>query len=112
MKKLILLFCVMLVGCGVEYQLGEQKVVPDSLKTKYSDFILESVKNASNQLTTSDYEDPEDVLRQAEITGKNIWGVNKLGLDIRYTGQYWVFKSVEELDSAELVIYQELRKQQ
>jgi len=47
--------------------------VPDSLRSAMVDWIKETVRAASYHMTGGDYEDPEDVIEQAEETANRLF---------------------------------------
>lgn len=47
--------------------------VPDSLRFAMAEWVKETVRAASNQMTGGDYEDPEDVIVQAEKTANRLF---------------------------------------
>lgn len=51
----------------------ERSYIPDSLRPQMAKFITEAISAASLNLTAGDYEDPEDLLNQAEKTAEKIF---------------------------------------
>ena len=83
MKKLALLFALFLTGCEKSYSLyWTGTYIPEDKKVEYAEFIQKTVSAASFHMTTSDYEDPEDVIREAKRTANELYGKNTYGLKI------------------------------
>lgn len=83
MKKLILLLSIFLVGCTKEYSIySNGSYIPENKKAEYAEFIQKTVSAASYRMTTSDYEDPEDVIREAKRTANELYGKPTYGLVI------------------------------
>lgn len=57
------------------YTLMESSVLPDSNKQKYADFIQATVSAASSHMSGGDYEDPEDLVREATRTAYQLYSV-------------------------------------
>lgn len=85
---LILVFLVNLASCDVDkypqYSITTTTVIPDSNKTKLADFIVKTVQAGSFRLSTSDYEDPEDLVWQVQKTGEAIYSVQIPALSKTY----------------------------
>jgi hypothetical protein len=113
MKTLIIACSVLLFSChdstyiGGEnnYTYAVKKIIPDSLKDESLRFIKEAITGASHKLTTSDYEDPEDVIFQLETTVENIYGKEVEGLIYNYT-----FIPVYRLTPHQKLIFDKLSK--
>lgn len=78
MKNLIvfLLAIFILNGCEGKYSLvwgGD--FIPDSNKTKYTEYVQKVVSSASYHMTTADYEDPEDLVRAANNSAYELFSV-------------------------------------
>jgi hypothetical protein len=56
-----------------KYSLSTKEVIPEEAREKYTEFIIRTVSAASHRMTTCDYEDPEDLVRQAEQTAFNLY---------------------------------------
>lgn len=83
MKKLILLLSIFLVGCTKEYSIySNGSYIPENKKAEYAEFIQKTVSAASYRMTTSDYEDPEDVIREAKRTANELYGKPTYGLRV------------------------------
>lgn len=81
MKKLALLFALFLTGCEKTYSLySTGTYIPEDKKSEYAEFIQKTVSAASFRMTTSDYEDPEDVIREAKRTANELYGKETYGL--------------------------------
>lgn len=100
MKRLIffLLISIILVSCGknesqpkkpkIDYQYTQMSVVPDSNVVKMREWILKTVEATNRSMTGGDYEDPEDVIEQAEETAKRIFSVKVDALEFLKDGYY------------------------
>lgn len=55
------------------YSLSTKSVIPEEDKEKYAEFVVKAVSSASYHMTTCDYEDPEDLIRQVEQTASNLY---------------------------------------
>jgi len=65
----------------IDYRLEKMgDEIPDSMVNDATDFIKELVKGTNQNLTTSDYEDPEDVIREAGDLAYRVYGKPKIGL--------------------------------
>lgn len=87
MKPRFNLFVVLLLAlCSCDkfpkYICSTQNVVPDSLKDKRAEFVIEATRAASYHMTGGDYEDPEDVLNGANNIFEKIYSVEVRGLYI------------------------------
>ena len=69
MKLLMLLIPVLLFSCQYEiksnYSLYNFDYVPDSLKHKQAEFVVNTVKSASSSHLGGDYEDVDDTIEEA-----------------------------------------------
>lgn len=123
MKKVIgfLLVAIMLnlllTGCHEvkkqKYIYDKQDIVPDSNKVKLATWIKETMSSTSSQMTTSDYEDPEDVIVQLEETGNKLFSVKVEGLKIlRFENGYevYTFFPYYELSDEETKIFKDLKQ--
>ncbi len=78
---------MMISGCNTQpppvypkYTYTIQQVVPDSSVDTRAQWIKDIVYNTNKNLTTSDYEDPEDVVQQAEYTSEHMYSKSVEGL--------------------------------
>jgi hypothetical protein len=117
MKKLafLLLLVVTLASCNQTeypiYKYGTESEIPDSLKVKYSEWVTETVKASNNNMTGGDYEDPEDVIAQAEITGHNIFSVEVEGMYITECSEcMWDFTPVSKMTPKQLIIFNRIKE--
>lgn len=115
--KTILFLCILLVFVSCDnktypyYQLGNGTYVPDSNKVKLADFITKTVSATNLNMTGGDYEDPEDVIVQAERTGEKLFGVNTVGLIVHDTdNSYGEFIPKSRLSDKQLIIFNNLSK--
>lgn len=78
MKNLFifLLSIFILTGCEGKYSLEYGGTfIPDSNKTKYTEYVQKVVSAASYHMTTADYEDPEDLVRAAKNSADKLFSV-------------------------------------
>lgn len=69
------------------YELRAYSVVPDSLREKQREFIINTVRASSEHMTGGDYEDVDETIEQAEATSVNLFSENKFGLIIDFKGK-------------------------
>lgn len=122
MKQLLFLVLTMLFIWSCEepkrevvkypkYRYGTDTYIPDSLKIKYADWVTKTVAAASNHMAGGDYEDPEDVIEQAEVTGERIFEVKTEGLyRVINEGSWEEFIPKERLTQEELKILEKLKR--
>ncbi len=99
MKKLLLisLLSILIASCDnpkrevyPQYRIGTINVIPDSLKDDQAKFIVETMRAASSNLTTSDYEDVDDAIEEAHDCSEKIYGINVRCLEvIESQSGYW-----------------------
>ena len=88
MKKLIITSILLsLISCKEEpveqYSLRVIRFVPDSLKTAQRTWIRETIRSASERMTTSDYEDVDETIEQAKYTSDQLFEIEVTGLSKR-----------------------------
>ncbi len=94
----------------LEYRYAMGNYMPDSAKAKYAEWITKTVSASNLHMTGGDYEDPEDVIQQAERTGERIFSIQVEGLEIRYTSNgWWVFIPKEKLNGEQLKEFELLK---
>jgi hypothetical protein len=93
------------------YSLSTTTYVPDSLRTIQAKWITETMRAASNRLTTSDYEDPEDVLEQAQSTSDHLFGRSVPCLRISHSDRY-EYVLIKDMTAEQRVIYDRLIQRQ
>ena len=118
MKKIIIsiISLTILNGCisdeskSQPYRYAVGNYIPDSNRAEMAKFIKETVSAASYHMNGGDYEDPEDVILQAEETARRIFSVKTGGLEHSKCDQcYWEFIPESKLDSVQMKIYHDLR---
>lgn len=69
-------------GCGRErhYEIYSFSVVPDTLRDDCAKCIADVMSGASNHLTTSDYEDVDDAIKQARYSCERAYSQELAGL--------------------------------
>lgn len=91
---LILIFTVVLVSCesndhqGPTYYYDTEIIVPDSLKEKHAKYVKELISASNFHMTGGDYEDPEDVIEEAERVANNLYGKQVEGLSMVLPSSY------------------------
>jgi hypothetical protein len=86
MKKILCILCGMFVwiGCSdeptISYYLEIHSEVPIEKQEQLATFVKETVKNATYKLTTSDYEDVDDTIREAYKVGVQIYAIRVIGM--------------------------------
>ena len=116
MKKYLIILIISLISCSqpkdyidtTYYNLSYEIIVPDSLKSKQEQFIKDIVKNTNFHITAGDYEDPEDVISEANYTFTKIYAVQTEGLTNLKFGTFTPFS---KLDSNELKIFHKLKQE-
>lgn len=92
------------------YKYGIRQIIPDSLKAKETEFITETMKATDFHLTTSDYEDPEDVVNECRATFESIYQVSVEGLEIRTCSECSSdFIPYNKLDEKQKKIFEDLK---
>lgn len=90
---ILILSNIFLFSCENEkypkYSLSNIHFIPDSLKSEHRKFIIEVVRSASNEMTTEDYEDVDETIKQAESTADNIFSINVVGLTKQINPEQW-----------------------
>ncbi len=86
-----------------------RKIVPDSNKAKMAEWITKTVSATNFHMKGGDYEDPEEVIEQAEETAENIFSVEVPCLLIRTDIDQSVLKYPNELNKTETKALDSLR---
>lgn len=96
----------------VTYAYDIAHILPDSLRDKKAQYIKDVVSAASFHMSAGDYEDPEDLVYAAGNSFDNIYKKQVEGLRIRIKDiSYSQFVPIFALDSAQKVIFNELKPQ-
>ena len=104
------LFAVSCEGDYPKYRIDSELIVPDSLKNKQANFVIEVVKSASYHMTGGDYEDPEDVIEQANETFIEIYSYRvECLVKIPCHGCYPQYTTIDKLSPEQLKIYQSIK---
>ena len=82
------------------YRQTANLVVPDSLKPEYREWIKETVRAASENMTGGDYEDADETIVQAETTAKRVFGVTTNCLTI-FTRPYHYYDKCKDFTAIE-----------
>ncbi|HQJ57267.1 MAG TPA: hypothetical protein PLH46_06465 [Caldisericia bacterium] len=109
MKNLIVFLLAMFIlnGCEGKYTLEYAGTfIPDSNKTKYTEYVQKVVSAASYHMSAGRYEDPSVLVRQAQNSADDLFGVvyfkmYRSGFNRRYI-------DLEEMTSEESKIFDSL----
>lgn len=88
MKRLLIIpvLMVLLASCERDkfpkYKIAYERVVPDSLIEKCNEYTNKLVSSASFHLNAGDYEDPEDVIREANRVSTQAYSITVQGLNV------------------------------
>src|SRR5690349_9539891 len=92
------------------YQYTIMREVPDSLKDDMAKWITETVRAANQHMTGGDYEDPEDVIDEAEDVAKNLFARDVEYLSIvADQNASWIHIPAYRLDSIQFQIFEDIR---
>lgn len=112
MKKMIVfvLGMFLLAGCGdKDYYLSYGgSFIPDSNKTKYTEYVQKTIAAASYHMTTADYEDPEDLVEAARTSAKELFSVEYYDLSCRGFGCDVQYVKFDQMTTEESKIYDSL----
>jgi len=91
----ILISIVFLYGCSENnskyprYEYAIDYYCPDTMQIKMNDWIKETIRATNQHLSAGDYENPDEVIRQAKSTAKELFHIRAEGLHIiKYEGEY------------------------
>jgi hypothetical protein len=119
MKKLSIFICtalmLLLVSCEEDvpqYRVGTTTVIPDSSQQKIAEFIVQLMSATSFHMTTSDYEDPEDVIAEARRTAYQLYSVQIPCLQVKYPNLYWADIDPCCMTERQKQVFEELNKKQ
>lgn len=90
------------------YSISTLTVVPDSLQAKYAEWIKETVRAASQNMTGGDYEDADDTIDQAQASGLKVFGVLKPCLRVKYADYESLYITEDKLNPEQKIIYLKL----
>lgn len=94
-----------------KYRYAIDHMVPDSLQDDKMKFITEGMRAADQHLTTSDYEDPEDVVSELSYVFDRTHHVAVEGVEVRaHLHDFWHFIPYSKLDSVQKQIFVTLKK--
>lgn len=83
-------------------------IVPDSLQVKYAEWIKETVRAASQNMTGGDYEDADDTIEQAQVSGLKVFGVEKICLRVHINEYEYMYIAEDKLNTEQKIIFQKL----
>ena len=119
MKNLFLfLMLSLLVSCKqanlpkyTNYSIDTEEIILSENKEKATIFIENLVSKSNFHMTGGDYEDPEDVINQAQQTALEMYGTKVLGLsvDINDDGFSDKFIPTTEFSKKDSIIYNYLK---
>lgn len=121
-KKLFLLLIsisFLLISCGIGenkktkvkkivYSYTQITFVPDSNIVEMRAWITKTVEATNKNMTGGDYEDPEDVIEQAEETAERLFSIKEDALQILSNG-YWSTIPKNRMTKEELHILDSLK---
>ena len=113
MKTIFTFITVVLIGCSnyPKYEIAVTTKVPDSLNQRREQFIIEVVRAASLHMTGGDYEDPEDVIEEADNIFIGMYATPVKGLRVwNCHGCYPEFITPKEMDVEQKLIFEKLSK--
>jgi hypothetical protein len=84
--------------------------VPDSLLSEMAKFIIETVSAASLHMTGGDYENPENVIFQAEKTANKIFSRRATALKMWNQEEYAIKITIKDLTPRQTRIYELVSK--
>jgi len=124
MKTIIILLSIITIsiitGCNDDnkfpYRYAHREQVPDSLRGDMARFITETVRAADQHLTTSDYEDVDDVVEEVTYSANKVYSIPVAGLeyndpDDQYTDS-WAFIPYNQLSGNQKAIFDSLKAHQ
>lgn len=85
------------------------KEVPDSMSAQVADYVIKLVSAASYHMAAGDYEDPEDVIEQAECTAQELFGRSVSGISCNGS-QGWTSISQVHMTTRQQRIYELLQQ--
>lgn len=101
---IVLLIITILTSCGYDennprptypqYFITTSTSVPDSLKERQQQWIVDIVAAASNQMTGGDYEDVDDTIDEAVEQSEKLFGRKNI--------RYWLNPNAQQYNSIEL----------
>lgn len=108
------------IGCNNEpkkssascYRYAHGDVVPDSLRDNMAKFITETMRACDQHLTTSDYEDVDDVVSEVTRTAEKIYTVPTEGLEYNDPNdglEWWIFIPYNHLSVKQKKIFDSLK---
>jgi hypothetical protein len=88
MKSLLLLLLLVMISCKdpkpepdySDYQISYEDIIPEQDKEKATQLMEKLVSAASLHMTAGDYEDPEDLIEQAQSTTEDMYAERVVGL--------------------------------
>lgn len=119
-SSIIFVTLITIISCNDEpkqeplsYRYAYQEIIPDSLRDDMAKFITETMRAADQHLTTSDYEDVDDVVEEIRYTAKDIYSIPVEGLEWNnpnnMDASYWKFIPHNQLTTAQKQIFDSLK---
>ncbi len=119
MKRVILLhiiFVFTVINCSCDkkypcYEYALQKEIPDSSQKARREYIVKLVSAASYHMSGGDYEDPEDLLNEAENLSYRVYSVEVEGLVLKRSKDDWspLFIPFYKLNQQQRVYFDSLK---
>lgn len=119
MKRTILLhiifvFSLINFSCDKKYPCYEysiQNQVPDSNQKAHREYIVKLVSAASYHMSGGDYEDPEDLLSEAEFLSYRVYSVEVEGLVLKRSKDDWqpLFIPFHKLNQQQRIYFDSLK---
>jgi hypothetical protein len=111
---------ILIIGCGQNtshpesnYRYAHGEIVPDSLRDDMAKFVTETMRASDQHLTTSDYEDVDDVVEQVTHTAREIYSTSVEGLEYDdpndNSGVWYRFIPYSQLTDKQKIIFDSLK---
>lgn len=112
------------IGCNNEpkkssascYRYAHGNQIPDSLRDDMARFVTETMRACDQHLTTSDYEDVDDVVEEVTYTANKIYSIPVEGLEYNnpndQSDDWWVFIPYNQLTTKQKSIFDSLKTNQ
>ena len=108
-----------ITGCGESehrfpYRYAHREQVPDSLRDDMAKFITETMRASDQHLTTSDYEDVDDVVSEITHSAFRVYTTSVAGLEHTPDdgNDYWKFIPFNQLTDKQKIIFDSLKVNQ
>lgn len=123
MAFIFIALTIIAIGCNNEpkkssescYRYAHGDVIPDSLRDDMARFVTETMRACDQHLTTSDYEDVDDVVEEVTRTANKIYSIPVEGLEYNSpddAGEWWIFIPYYQLSNKQKKIFDSLKTNQ